>query len=175
MQADRSRPGCLHRSFQLHYPRMLLYCDPTISERFLYLPPSLHEGEAIKSGDSRLFIQPFNEYNLRTVIRFRGVAIEPAIKMQENREIPFIPFTDAYPPLEIGNFAGELFIRLDQQSSINPPSTRRSNPLPPHTETMNKLTRRSIHASFKRSMAASTRIRKASTRSTSRGGLDRRQ
>ena len=43
------------------------------------------------------------------------------------------------------------------QSPIKPPSTRRSNPLPPPNKVMNRLMTRSIHASSKRSMAASTK------------------
>jgi hypothetical protein len=80
-------------------------------------------------------------------------------------------------PMKI--FGMQLFLlspyeRHPQQSSIKPLSIRRSNPLPPHNKAANRFTTRSIHAFFKRSMAASTRILKASTKNTLRG-LGRRR
>jgi hypothetical protein len=63
--------------------------------------------------------------------------------------------------------------RVDRAAYFSLPSTHRSNSLPPYDKVANRLTTRSIHVSSKRSMAASTRIRKASTRSTLRRRLDR--
>jgi hypothetical protein len=100
--------------FKFTIPRMLPSCDPNVTEHFLHLPPSLDEGEVRMTRDGRVCMQPLINYNIRAVVRFRGGADGPSMEMQGNREIPFIPFTEASPPLEIGDFPGE-FLSISTQ------------------------------------------------------------
>jgi hypothetical protein len=96
--------------FNFTIPRMLLSCDPTATEHFLCLPPSLQEGEPRETPDGRLYMQPFINYNIRASVRFRGTAVGPSVDMQESREILLIPFTEESPPLEVEDFPGEFWL-----------------------------------------------------------------
>lgn len=85
-------------------------CFPSdgLNPQLTLLPPVVKAGDLSLDHRGKRCMQPLIVYGLRALVSCRHEPLQAASRVQHFREVTFMPWTDPWPPMSVGDFPGEF-------------------------------------------------------------------